>query len=128
MVLGSIQACLVVFAFVRDWRATVIAGIAIPTSVISTFGLMLPARASWNGGLGYAAATAMASMRVFITRGYTRCPVEGFTWWSSQPDSQPPSRRRRTITNSRVGDAAATLQQTMRHSTITRSFQWQLAK
>ncbi len=40
LVLGSILACLVVFAFMRDWRATVIAGIAIPTSVISTFGLM----------------------------------------------------------------------------------------
>ena len=40
LVLGSILACLVVFAFMRDWRATVIAAIAIPTSVISTFGLM----------------------------------------------------------------------------------------
>ena len=38
--LGSILACLVVFAFMRDWRATVIAAVAIPTSVISTFGLM----------------------------------------------------------------------------------------
>src|SRR5687767_2239131 len=37
---GSILACLVVFAFMRDWRATVIAAVAIPTSVISTFGLM----------------------------------------------------------------------------------------
>jgi HAE1 family hydrophobic/amphiphilic exporter-1 len=40
LVLGSILACLVVFAFMRDWRATVIAAVAIPTSVISTFGLM----------------------------------------------------------------------------------------
>jgi HAE1 family hydrophobic/amphiphilic exporter-1 len=40
LVLGSILACLVVFAFMRDWRATLIAAVAIPTSVISTFGLM----------------------------------------------------------------------------------------
>jgi hydrophobic/amphiphilic exporter-1 (mainly G- bacteria), HAE1 family len=40
LVLGSILACLVVFAFMRNWRATVIAAVAIPTSVIATFGLM----------------------------------------------------------------------------------------
>jgi hydrophobic/amphiphilic exporter-1 (mainly G- bacteria), HAE1 family len=40
LVLGSILACLVVFAFMRDWRATIIAAVAIPTSVIATFGLM----------------------------------------------------------------------------------------
>ena len=40
LVLGSILACLVVFFFMRNWRATVIAAVAIPTSVISTFGLM----------------------------------------------------------------------------------------
>ncbi len=40
LVLGSILACLVVFTFMRDWRATVIAGVAIPASVISTFGMM----------------------------------------------------------------------------------------
>ena len=40
LVLGSILACLVVFFFMRNWRATVIAGVAIPASVISTFGMM----------------------------------------------------------------------------------------
>lgn len=40
LILGSILACLVVFAFMRDWRATVIAAVAIPASVVSTFGLM----------------------------------------------------------------------------------------
>ncbi len=40
LVLGSILACLVVFAFMRDWRATIIAAVAIPTSVVATFGLM----------------------------------------------------------------------------------------
>ncbi|MBM3224842.1 MAG: efflux RND transporter permease subunit, partial [Candidatus Tectomicrobia bacterium] len=40
LVLGSILACLVVLAFMRSWRSTFIAGIAIPTSVIATFGMM----------------------------------------------------------------------------------------
>ena len=40
LVLGSILACLVVLAFMRSWRSTLIAGVAIPTSVIATFGLM----------------------------------------------------------------------------------------
>ncbi|CAG0980818.1 hypothetical protein ANRL2_02424, partial [Anaerolineae bacterium] len=40
LILGSLLACLVVLAFMRNWRAMVIAAVAIPTSVISTFGLM----------------------------------------------------------------------------------------
>ncbi|MDB6025054.1 MAG: Cation/multidrug efflux pump [Verrucomicrobiales bacterium] len=40
LVLGSFLACLVVLLFMKDWRAMVIAGIAIPTSVIATFGMM----------------------------------------------------------------------------------------
>jgi len=40
LVLGSILACLVVLVFMRNWRSTLIAGIAIPASVISTFGMM----------------------------------------------------------------------------------------
>ncbi|HEY8551035.1 MAG TPA: efflux RND transporter permease subunit, partial [Vicinamibacterales bacterium] len=40
LVLGSILACLVVLAFMRNLRATFIAGVAIPASVISTFGMM----------------------------------------------------------------------------------------
>ncbi|HZS05627.1 MAG TPA: efflux RND transporter permease subunit [Blastocatellia bacterium] len=40
LILGSILACLVVLVFMRSWRSTIIAGIAIPTSVISTFGMM----------------------------------------------------------------------------------------
>jgi HAE1 family hydrophobic/amphiphilic exporter-1 len=40
LVLGSILACLVVFMFTRSWRSVVIAGVAIPASVISTFAAM----------------------------------------------------------------------------------------
>jgi HAE1 family hydrophobic/amphiphilic exporter-1 len=40
LVLGSILATLVVLAFMRSWRSTLIAGVAIPASVVSTFGVM----------------------------------------------------------------------------------------
>jgi HAE1 family hydrophobic/amphiphilic exporter-1 len=40
LVLGSILACLVVMLFMRSWRSTLIAGVAIPASVISTFAMM----------------------------------------------------------------------------------------
>ena len=40
LILGSILASLVVLAFMRSWRSTLIAAVAIPASVIATFGLM----------------------------------------------------------------------------------------
>lgn len=40
LVLGSFLACLVVLAFMKNFRAVIIAGVAIPASVISTFGMM----------------------------------------------------------------------------------------
>ena len=40
LLLGSVLACLVVLLFMRNWRATIIAGVAIPASVVSTFAMM----------------------------------------------------------------------------------------
>ena len=40
LILGGILASLVVFAFMRDWRSTIIAALAIPASVVATFGMM----------------------------------------------------------------------------------------
>ena len=40
LILGSILASLVVLAFMRNWRSTLIAAVAIPASVVSTFGMM----------------------------------------------------------------------------------------
>ncbi len=40
LVVGSILASLVVLLFMRSWRSTLIAAVAIPCSVISTFGMM----------------------------------------------------------------------------------------
>ena len=40
LILGSILATLVVFTFMRSWRSTFIAAVAIPASVVSTFGMM----------------------------------------------------------------------------------------
>ncbi|MFN7920646.1 MAG: efflux RND transporter permease subunit [Bryobacteraceae bacterium] len=40
LVLGGILAGIIVMLFIRSWRSTVIAAIAIPTSIISTYTLM----------------------------------------------------------------------------------------
>ncbi len=40
LVLGAILASLVVLAFMRSWRSTLIAAVAIPASVIAAFGMM----------------------------------------------------------------------------------------
>ena len=40
LILGSILASAVVWIFIRNWRAVVIAAVAIPASIISTFTLM----------------------------------------------------------------------------------------
>jgi HAE1 family hydrophobic/amphiphilic exporter-1 len=40
LIVGSLLASLVVFAFMRNWRATVIAAVAIPCSLIAAFGVM----------------------------------------------------------------------------------------
>jgi HAE1 family hydrophobic/amphiphilic exporter-1 len=40
LVLGSVLAALVVLVFLWNWRSTIIAAIAIPTSIVATFGLV----------------------------------------------------------------------------------------
>ena len=40
LVLGSLLAAIVVLLFLRDWRAVMVAAVAIPTSIIATFTLM----------------------------------------------------------------------------------------
>ncbi len=40
LVLGAILAALVIFFFLANWRTTLIAGLAIPTSIIATFAVM----------------------------------------------------------------------------------------
>jgi HAE1 family hydrophobic/amphiphilic exporter-1 len=49
LVIGSILASLVVLLFMRSWRATIIAGIAIPTSLVATFGVMWALDFTLNG-------------------------------------------------------------------------------
>ena len=40
LIMGAILAALVVFVFLRSWRSTLIAAVAIPASIVSTFALM----------------------------------------------------------------------------------------
>src|SRR4051812_9373219 len=49
LVLGSILASLVVLVFMRSWRSTLIAAVAIPCFVISTFAMMRAMNFTLNG-------------------------------------------------------------------------------
>ncbi len=49
LVLGAILASLVVLAFMRSWRSTLIASVAIPASTIATFGFMWALDFTLNG-------------------------------------------------------------------------------
>jgi HAE1 family hydrophobic/amphiphilic exporter-1 len=49
LVLGSFLASLVVLVFMRSWRSTLIAAVAIPASVIATFAAMWPLGFTLNG-------------------------------------------------------------------------------
>jgi HAE1 family hydrophobic/amphiphilic exporter-1 len=49
LVLGAILASLVVLLFMRSWRSTIIASVAIPASVISTFAMMWVLDFTLNG-------------------------------------------------------------------------------
>lgn len=40
LILGGVFAAIIVMFFIRNWRSTLIAAVAIPTSIISTFSLM----------------------------------------------------------------------------------------
>jgi HAE1 family hydrophobic/amphiphilic exporter-1 len=54
LVLGSILASLVVLAFMRSWRSTLIAAVAIPASTIAAFGVM------WGLGFTLNSVTMLA--------------------------------------------------------------------
>src|SRR5262245_2215667 len=54
LVLGSILASLVVLAFMRSWRSTLIAAVAIPASTIAAFGVM------WTLGFTLNSVTMLA--------------------------------------------------------------------
>jgi len=47
--LGALLAVLVVLLFLRDWRATFLAAVAIPLSLLPTFALMAPLGQTLNG-------------------------------------------------------------------------------
>jgi HAE1 family hydrophobic/amphiphilic exporter-1 len=48
LILGGVLAALVVFLFIRNLRVTIIAGLAIPVSIIGTFAIMRPLDFSLN--------------------------------------------------------------------------------
>ena len=54
LIFGSILAAAVVLVFLRNWRSTLIAAVAIPTSIIATFGLI------WQQGFTLNSMTMLA--------------------------------------------------------------------
>ncbi|HEX6865994.1 MAG TPA: efflux RND transporter permease subunit, partial [Caulobacteraceae bacterium] len=46
--LGALLAVIVVWLFLRDWRATMITAVAMPMSLIPTFGVLAPLNQSFN--------------------------------------------------------------------------------
>ncbi|OYX05600.1 MAG: acriflavine resistance protein B, partial [Caulobacter vibrioides] len=49
LIVGAILAVLVVLLFLRDWRATLVAAVAIPMSLFPTFAILAPMGQSLNG-------------------------------------------------------------------------------
>jgi multidrug efflux pump subunit AcrB len=49
LIVGAILAVLVVLLFLRDWRATLMAAVAIPMSLFPTFAILAPLNQSLNG-------------------------------------------------------------------------------
>ncbi len=49
LVIGAVLAVLVVLLFLRDWRATLLAAVAIPMSLFPTFAVLAPMGQSLNG-------------------------------------------------------------------------------
>jgi multidrug efflux pump subunit AcrB len=49
LILGAVLAIVVVFIFLRDWRATLITAVAMPLSLIPTFAIIGPLDQSLNG-------------------------------------------------------------------------------
>ena len=54
LIVGSILAAAVVLVFLWNWRSTIIAAVAIPTSIIATFGLI------WQQGFTLNSMTMLA--------------------------------------------------------------------
>jgi multidrug efflux pump subunit AcrB len=49
LIIGAVLAVLVVLLFLRDWRATLLAAVAIPMSLLPTFAILAPMNQSLNG-------------------------------------------------------------------------------
>ncbi len=49
LIVGAVLAVLVVLLFLRDWRATLLAAVAIPLSLLPTFAILAPMGQSLNG-------------------------------------------------------------------------------
>ncbi len=84
LVIGSVLASLVVLLFLRSWRATVIAALAIPASVITTFAVM------WALGFTLNSVTMLALvLMVGVVIDDAIVVLENIQRWADEKDVTP---------------------------------------
>ncbi|MFM1873172.1 MAG: hypothetical protein RL398_2594, partial [Planctomycetota bacterium] len=84
LIVGSILASLVVLLFLRSWRATIIASLAIPASVISTFAVM------WALGFTLNSVTMLALvLMVGVVIDDAIVVLENIHRWASEKGLSP---------------------------------------
>jgi hydrophobic/amphiphilic exporter-1 (mainly G- bacteria), HAE1 family len=83
LVLGAILAALVVLIFLGNVRSTIIAGVAIPTSIVATFGLMYVEGFTLNGitllALALAVGIVIDDAIVVLENIYHQIEVKGLS-------------------------------------------------
>ena len=76
LAVGGTLAIFVLFAFLRNWRATVVIGLSIPFSILATFGLMFLADITLNlisfGGLALGIGMLVDNAIVILENVYRR--------------------------------------------------------
>ena len=94
-VIGGLLAILVLYAFLRDARATFIIGVAIPVSVIGTFVLMYASEITLNimslGGIALAVGLLVTTVSWYLR---TSCAKRNRDWAYSKLPGPEPARWR----------------------------------
>jgi HAE1 family hydrophobic/amphiphilic exporter-1 len=104
LVIGSLLAALVVLWFLRSWRATLIAGIAIPVSVVATFGVM------WVLGFTLNGVTMLALvLMVGVVIDDAIVVLENVQRWADEKDLTPFEAARGAIGEIALAVLATTL-------------------
>ena len=85
LIVGALLAALVVLLFLGNWRSTIIAAIAIPTSIIATFGLI------WYQGF---TLNSMTMLGAHARRSASSSTTRSWCWRTSTGSSRRRASRR----------------------------------